>query len=363
MFKGSLFLMMIVMFGANAVAQQQDLGPPVSPDLAKSKMGEFLISFTDKSPDSEIALIDKRMGLKPAHPVEDYDLSKEVFDVYVPRASGIGDVYGVMVSMCFPGHQWPPATWKPILEKYHLIWIGVTIVTDSRPVEQHAGLLLDAAYNVRNLWPTDPGRIYLATNTGERPIAGMAFYYSDIFTGTIISPGLSWFLKIRDSNPKVGVWGTDNMVRPLTADRDRAKSKSRFFLALNDSADANAVRCDDVIVHQGFGSAGFKHVRMLRVTPEEMGRYTDWQSIWFEQGVQFLDEAPPVRPGATSKPGVMVSKADATKASSALDMAQNYMAMKKYDVARTRLQQIVTDYPGTAAAKQAEQLLKQIQGK
>ena len=340
-------------------------GSPISAETAKGRTGEFLISFTDKSADSEIALIDKRMGLKPSAPVADYDLSKEVFDVYVPRESGIGDKFGVMVSMCFPGHQWPPAKWKPILEKYHLIWIGVQIVTDPRPVEQHAGLLLDAAYNVRNLWPSDPGRIYLATSTGERPIAGMAFYYSDIFNGTIISPGLSWFLKIKDPDPKVGVWDTDNMVRPQSADWDRAKSSSRFFLALNDSTDADAMRCDNLIVKQGFGASGFKHVRMLRVLPEEMGLYTNWQSEWFEQGVQFLDEAPPAAAGgaATSKPAIVISKGDVAKANSALSMAENYLAVGKNDEARTRLQQVISDYPGTSAAKRAGQLLKTIPAK
>jgi TolA-binding protein len=39
-------------------------------------------------------------------------------------------------------------------------------------------------------------------------------------------------------------------------------------------------------------------------------------------------------------------------------MAQNYVAANRYDTARTKLQAIVTKYPGTAAAAKAKEQLK-----
>ncbi|MGE5609665.1 MAG: trypsin-like peptidase domain-containing protein [Bacillota bacterium] len=53
----------------------------------------------------------------------------------------------------------------------------------------------------------------------------------------------------------------------------------------------------------------------------------------------------------------------AAKASSALEMAKNYLALKKYDLARPKLQAIADTYPDTPAAKEAKALLKEIEGK
>jgi hypothetical protein len=277
--------------------------------------------------------------------------------------------------MCYPGHQWPPATFKPVLEKYHLIWIGVIVATDSRPVEQHAGLLLDAACNVRKIWPTDSNRIYLASVNCQGPINGMAFYYSDIFPGTIIAPGLDWFYKLKDPRPNVGMWDTDKMARPQAADWDRAKSRSRFFLALRDAENPNNKLYDDEILHQGYQAAGFRHVKAQRVPYADQERYIDWKSGWFEQGVQFLDESQE-KGAAASQPAIagqvpanvpVVGAANtgdsAAKADGALEMAKNYITLGKYDRARDRLNQIVSTYPDTAAAAQAKKLLKDINGK
>jgi TolA-binding protein len=38
-------------------------------------------------------------------------------------------------------------------------------------------------------------------------------------------------------------------------------------------------------------------------------------------------------------------------------MAQNYVTLKRFDAARTKLQAIITAYPGTAAAAKAKQQL------
>jgi hypothetical protein len=365
-------VLLVLMLASSLRADEGASGPPIGPEDAKSKVGEFLVKFTDKSPDSVIAKIEKRMGLKSSQPVEDYDLSKEVFDVYVPKEPGADGKFGLVVSMSYPGHQWPPATFKPVLEQYHLIWIGVMVATDSRPTEQHAGLLLDADYNVSKIWSIDPRRNYLGSWNVEGPIGGMAFYYSDTFTGTIIAPGLSWFYKIKDPRPTVGTWNTDELPRPQSADWDRAKNKSRFFLTLRDEQNANAKQVDDLILRLGFGSSGFKHVKSVRVPNADQDRWIDWKSGWFEQAIEFLDESaagPASQPTASDKVRTGTAKTPASaadtaaKVAGALELAQNYISLGKYDLARARLNQIITRYPNTPSAAKAKQLLKDIDGK
>jgi hypothetical protein len=55
MFKSLVVATLSLVMVSRAFAQQGDVGPPVTPEQAKSKTGEFLVSFTEKSPDSEIA--------------------------------------------------------------------------------------------------------------------------------------------------------------------------------------------------------------------------------------------------------------------------------------------------------------------
>ncbi len=364
---------LVLLLTGVAFAQEGNLGPPVGPDAAKAKVGEFLVNFTEKSPDSDMAKIDKRMGLKPAQPVTDYDLTKESIEIYKPAEAGADGKFGIMAVTCYSGHQWPPAPFKAVLEKYHLIWIGIIIAEDSRPVENHAGLLLDATYNARKLWPVDDNRVYMAAVDLKTAIAGMPFYYSDIFTGTIMGPYPSWFFKIKDPRPNYGMWDTDEMVRPQSTDWDRAKSKSRIFLATRIETDDNSKMRTDLVVKRGFGQAGFAHLKSIKVPLDDFNRYIDWKSDWFEQGVQFLDEAgtksaksPTAITGAakTESPKPAAATDDsAAKASAALDMARNYVALGKYDATRTRLNEIIADYPNTPAAKQAKQVLAEIADK
>ena len=57
-----------------------------------------------------------------------------------------------------------------------------------------------------------------------------------------------------------------------------------------------------------------------------------------------------------------VSDADIAeeKASKALNLAKSYWAAGQNDIAKTRLQKIIQQYPKTAAAKDAKTLLDQI---
>jgi thiol-disulfide isomerase/thioredoxin len=51
------------------------------------------------------------------------------------------------------------------------------------------------------------------------------------------------------------------------------------------------------------------------------------------------------------------------KAARALSLAKSYITAERYDAARTKLQSIMTTYPGTPTAKDADALIKQIEGK
>ena len=146
-----LFLLSVasVLGGAAApsCAQSAASGPTVPIEQLKGKTGEYLAMLTQHHPLATAAEIAKRLSLpKPASP--DASPAVETEDVFIPAAPAADETYGVLVAECFPGHQWPPKTWKPVLEKHHLIWIGVVAVDSGRPVvppASQAGVVSAAA--------------------------------------------------------------------------------------------------------------------------------------------------------------------------------------------------------------------------
>jgi biotin carboxyl carrier protein len=74
---------------------------------------------------------------------------------------------------------------------------------------------------------------------------------------------------------------------------------------------------------------------------------------------------PPARPGpsAAAPTSAPSGLSDADKAAYDLSVAKDYLAFKRYDAARSRLQAIVDTYPTTPAADEARRLLNDIEGK
>ena len=70
--------------------------------------------------------------------------------------------------------------------------------------------------------------------------------------------------------------------------------------------------------------------------------------------------APPADASAKAAPP---ADDPAVKAARAVSLAKSYIAAERYDDARSKLQGVVTTYPGTPAARDAEALLTQIAGK
>jgi TolA-binding protein len=113
---------------------------------------------------------------------------------------------------------------------------------------------------------------------------------------------------------------------------------------------------------------------MITVPDGQMGHWGNYAAEWFQQGVEFLDSGIS-KPGvvATTQPAEGAAPAGdsatrpaaapddpAAQAAKALSLARNYIVLRRYDTARAKLQKIISAYPNTPAAREAQTLLNQI---
>jgi hypothetical protein len=335
------------------------------------------VSISERSPLSAPAEVIKRLQLKQPQG-EDYDVSKEVFNVVFPRQPAADGKYGLIVGLCFKESGQPPAAWCEVMEKYHLIWLSVEGSGNERALVQRVGLMLDMVHSAQKIWTLDENRIYASINT-IGPVGGVALYYPEVFQGAIHTVGWRWFRKIQY---KRIIYDTEAMAQPAAEQMALARSRSRFFLVCREGES----EMEQIVLKHGYLQSGFQHAAMLVVPPAEMNHYQDYLGTWFEEGVKFLDAPLANRSSATQKaaataPAVIVKPAQppgssteagtskvteaesANKAAKDLGMAKNYVALQKYDAARAKLRKLIEAYPTTPAAKEAKGLLQEIEEK
>ena len=384
------------------------------PDVA-GKTGELQVKLKERCALSSPDELTKRMVVK-GNPK--YDLSKESFSVYVPKEAGPEGKYGLIVVLPPQLSAKPPQAWEPVLDKFHLIWIGTDNCGDGRDPLERAGLVLDAAYNAQTTWTIDQGRVFLLDCANNAPVSAMQLYYPDVFDGAIHCNVLDWFSAIQDSEQPKGFKWEAKLKKPAPEILDQAKTRRFFIIDKLEDHFGKSNQAND-IVKFGYEKNEFKNVKVLATRTEIKNKYAAQPADWFEAGITYLDVKPqspavalakgeaaaeaqppaadarqaastaPARgrdmpKAATTAPPPAVKDAKSTaaaaapppppppppvaetpeeKAQHALNAVKSYIAAERYDIARARLQKIVTDYPDTPAAKDAKALLKDIQNK
>jgi hypothetical protein len=263
-------------------------GPPVQASEAAKKLGLFQLKLTERSPLSKMSDVAARMGIEARF---DYQLPQELFTVYVPKTPGPDGKYGLMVSLHFREYGWPAPTWTDVLDKYHILWIGPQNSEDGRAVNQRIGLILDATYNAKKLWPIDDRRTYACISTPKSPDSSFALQYADIFQGALHSIQWQWTERLPISKRKGSMWNNPVFKKPDPAVWNLAKRHGRFFLAGRIGEHPGAMELNEDIANEGYLKSGFKYVKLISVPQEKMDHYAYYTADWFEEGVKFLDAA------------------------------------------------------------------------
>jgi FimV-like protein len=314
-----------------------------APSTQPAKTGEFDITLTQRSPESDYEKLVARIGLPKEKLGPDYDLSQEPLVIYVPTKYDPKNPPGLIVQIFQDGSPNIYEPLRPILDEQNLIMIATH--KDHRPVLNAVGLCFDAVYNLKQAYAIDSSRVYfIGLGQTEEPIGWCT---GELFVGDVYIGWVGWNRPLSGNPPLFEV-------NPPPALMRQAKQHMQILAFPAEQNSPDNIYWQKTVAGT-MRSDGFDHVLVAPVGHDQILR-----PEWFRQTLQQLHS---VKSNAT------VAHAAATKPSTIneperlLNLAQAYISSGAKDMARTKLNQIIEKYPNDPAAKKAQALLDELDSK
>jgi len=176
-----------------------------------------------------------------------FDLSKEFFEISVPKNYSDKEAFGVFVFMDARDHMTMPTEWEAIMEKEKLICLIPEKIGNNQPFSRRVGLTLVGILKTAERYHVDLKRIYTGgMSGGARCSLQLAFLHNDVIAGNISICGANFYAPV----PKVKAVDTTNYgVWPVPPNRvAAAKKKVRFAFITG----ANDFRYGNILdIYQG----------------------------------------------------------------------------------------------------------------
>jgi hypothetical protein len=256
----------------------------------EAKLGGFETSFAERSPLSDLKSLTKRLKvLGPGEKLEslqDYDLAKEGFWVYVPEKYDPDKPMGLIVLALYKHADSLP---MPVLPQ--LADANVALVVPKEYLDtwwKRGGLMLDAAYNMQKLYKIDPKRVYIFGSQdwvdadGNMYAVGntMGLFYPEVFTGMFTASHPILYRPMRAAGNLIYPQETPKleMAQGLLA------RTHPFVFGLSDNSDANKVDMDE------YKADGFKHLKSIPISTEQY-HYANFTTDWLPDVLKFMDSA------------------------------------------------------------------------
>lgn len=222
-----------------------------------------------------------KMRLRSAETPEAYDVSKESFEILVPKGYKDSVPHGLFIWIS-PGDR-PSISpeWEKVLADKKLIFIGAAKSGNNRPVFDRMRMAIDANDQLRQLYTVDPKRVYVSGHSGGSRVASMlAVAYADMFTGAACFMGVNFFM------PTQGKDGTMYEARyiPHPEIATLAQQESRLALVTGEK-DFNLDNTR-AIYEQGFKANEFKGVKLFEIPGQAHGAPS---REWLDKVLDFLD--------------------------------------------------------------------------
>ena len=209
------------------------------------KTGAYTATFTQRSPHSSFKVLADRMGLRrPASrgSSDEYDITQETFEVYVPRDYSPDEPCGLLVWINAIDHGRAFNHYQPVLDRHRLIWVGANRSGNNHETLRRAALALDGAYNILQRYVIDPDRVYASGYSGGTRVASMlAPTHPDVFSGAAYLLGCN---------------------KPKGAVSKEAKEQMRFVHVTSDG-DFNLE--DTRNVHAYYVNSKFRHATLIEL--------------------------------------------------------------------------------------------------
>ncbi len=222
-----------------------------------------------------------KMRLRSADTPDAYDVTKESYEILVPKGYKEGVPHGLFIWISAGDRPAIAQEWEKVLAEKRLIFIGALKSGNSRPVFDRMRLAIDANDQLRQMYTVDPTRVYISGHSGGSRVASMlGVAYADMFTGAACFMGVNFF------TPTQGKGGTVYEARyiPHPEIAAMAQKESRFALVTGEK-DMNLDNTR-AIYEEGFKANDFKWAKLFDVPGQT---HSAPSKEWLEKVLDFLD--------------------------------------------------------------------------
>ncbi len=222
-----------------------------------------------------------KMRLRAAETPGAFDLSKESFEILVPKGYKETETYGLFIWISPGDRPGLSPEWEKVLAEKKLIFIGALKSGNNRDTFDRMRMAIDANDHLRQLYKIDEKRVYISGHSGGSRVASMlAVAYADMFSGAACFMGVNFF------EPTKGKDGTMFEARyiPHPEIATLAQQESRLALVTGEK-DFNRDNTK-AIYEQGFKANDFKGVKLFDIPGQAHGAPG---KEWLEKVIDFLD--------------------------------------------------------------------------
>ncbi len=351
---------------------------PTSPPPRAHATGHLQLTFTQRSPLNSLERFCERLDIdlasgslaasEKAKARQDYDLSAEVLEAFVPVTYKTGVPHGLLV---WTGVGAASPGWYNVLSSRKLILVSaVPRASNSGFVRMR--LPLDVVHNMSNLYSIEPERVYLIGYSAGAGIATqLTCGFPDVFRGSCFLLGGRFYFSHRAKNGRFEPT-LDRLAPKWKGNLEDLRANLRLVF-LRAGGDTQYPPDEDMAQCSGLVLDGFRRVQFL-VTPA--GGHKPPDATWFERALAGLDAPPrPVldtSPTKSPQPGPgQIAAAQRILATAQLNLErkvpkaygkerEQVFLAKWRKAARGLLERAVEEYPMTPAATQARQMLQDL---
>jgi hypothetical protein len=252
------------------------------------KTGGFETTFTERSPLSEIKSLTKRLKVlnpsEKAENLQDYDLSKQGWWVYVPEKYDPAKPMGLMVLALYKhADSLPPAILPQLADA------NMALVVPKEYLDtwwKRAGLMLDAAYNMQKLYKIDPKRLYIfgswdwADADGKLYSVGgtLGLFYPEVFTGVFLHDSLLLYRRA----PGTGNKFFNPQTPRLEVTQGLLARKHPWVAGRREEAD------NFKATQAAYKADGFKYLKVIPISSEQY-HYPNFTTDWLPDVLKYMD--------------------------------------------------------------------------
>ena len=252
--------------------------PPKPAPLKPGERGT--IQFQQSAQQSEAEQL--RLRLHAIEQPPTYDVSKETFEVLLPKNYRASEKYGLFIWISAGDKPTISKEWEAVLAEKKLIFIGARNSGNPRNLFDRCRMAVDANFNARQLWSIDGRRVYVSGFSGGSRVASMlGVCFAEMFSGSACFMGVNFYEDvIGDDGKTYGLnYIPDDEVLAL------AKKFCRYALVTG-SKDFNRPNTSAAF-EQGFKKQGFANAKLFDIPDQS---HATPNAEWLKKVLDYLDE-------------------------------------------------------------------------